>query len=214
MNLKLNSILVVLYTLIYYHSYSQNTANQIKNNEISHRGFFFSVGFGQGYTNIHNNSIGNNFSIKGSPSLLNIQIGLGVEDDMVLGFNFQEFVISMSDFTFHNTHYTLKDYYLYMMKKGIFLKKYFLPRNIFAEIELSVGRFIIANLTNSKSAGTNNGFGYGCKVGKEWMFGKRKNISFGINCSYSSLSAFDLPPYDNEKWKGNAIALGLLLGYH
>jgi len=85
---------------------------------------------------------------------------------------------------------------------GIYIKKYFMPNNIFVSIEAGLGRFFIIKYINYDFLPTNDGFAWNIKAGKDFLIGKSKKYAMGgyvnltsINCSYLVSNSKDLFSY-------------------
>jgi hypothetical protein len=101
---------------------------------------------------------------------------------------------------------------------GFYIKKYFMPFNIYASVKAGVGKFTFNNDKANVIIGeTKYGFAWDVVIGKEFLFGKKKRLGWGVYIDLYGLKAHDdflniIGPHNNYWFLGPGA--GVNLSFH
>lgn len=97
---------------------------------------------------------------------------------------------------------------------GLYIKKYFMPLNIYACADLGIAKFNFYDANGDLQGNTDRGFSWSISAGKEFLIGKKKRFGIGAYISLSGLKCNDLPPYQNDTYSHILPGLGATFSYH
>jgi hypothetical protein len=112
------------------------------------------------------------------------------------------------------TYKAPEDYTIDCPSYGIYVKRRFMPINVFVVADLGVSRFNFYD-NNSELVGQSEiGFAWNVSAGKEFLIGKRKRFGLGAYLCLTGLSCHDVPPYEEDVYKFISPGMGVVFSYH
>lgn len=96
---------------------------------------------------------------------------------------------------------------------GFYLKRHFMPINIFICTDLGVSKFSIYDNKAELQGETDMGFAWNISVGKEFLLGKRKRIGLGGYVNLAGLYCRDQPPFQNDNYSYVSPGMGIVFSY-
>jgi len=97
---------------------------------------------------------------------------------------------------------------------GFYLKRYFMPINLFVTTDLGVTKFSFYDDKSKLQGETEIGFAWNVAVGKEFLIGKRKRLGLGAYLNLSGIKCHDLPPYQSDRYAYVSPGMGVVFSYH
>lgn len=107
-----------------------------------------------------------------------------------------------------------EDYSVDCSSYGIYLKRYFMPINIFLTTDLGISKFRFYDENADLMGQSDVGFAWNVSAGKEFVIGKKKRFGLGGYVSVSGLKCKDLPPYEKDTYSYITPGLGVVFSYN
>jgi hypothetical protein len=196
-------------------AFLQNIYGQSLMNENEHNGLQISLFMGGGFgnTNASTNDFGD-IIFRGSRMNVKFQIGYAYKN-WSSGFSFSMSSLGINSIEVQNTAYGVtENWTLDDTPICYYLKRYFMPLNIFVSADLGISKFGFFD-ENSKLVGsTKRGFSWNLSVGKEFALGKKKRFGIGAFAGISGLKCNDLPPFDSDTYSYISPGVGLVMSWN
>lgn len=153
-------------------------------------------------------------SFSGSTMHMTFQLGYAL-NNWSFGFAFGMNSMALNTFTAHDTSYLFKpgwsmDYGL----TGLYVKRYFMPINIFASLHAGIGNFTMSSIESGTNVKTERGMIWELSAGKEFFIGKKKQWGIGGYLNVTGIQCNDVPPFSNDKYKVLSPGIGAVFSYH
>ncbi|MBS3913293.1 MAG: hypothetical protein KG003_02250 [Bacteroidetes bacterium] len=205
-----STILIATLIIVALPIYSQKASSGDE-----HQGFQFTALVGPGFGNTQSTTKDFGKMIyRGGRLSMDLQIGYAYKNwgaGLAIGANQQNF----SSVTVHDSTYKTKPgYSISGNLTGIYIKKYFMPINMFVSAEIGVGSISITDETSATQGETDNGLSWNVSVGKEFRLGKKQKWSLGGFAGLSGIKCHDVPPYASDTYKYLAVNFGVAVSYH
>jgi hypothetical protein len=196
----------VLYFLLFLVVGTQANG-QTNSNEVSHHGFYLSVGAGPAFGSINvKNYFGSDVKIKGTAFGMDIQIGGAILENLFLHGTLA--VKSIFGYKINETPAGSSDSYSENFL-GAGITKY-TKNNFFFTLNAGVADFTAANngvfIAYGDYASTDLGFSFNIKAGKEWAVGRRWGFGGVIFYSRTFLKSNNIIT-ETEKWNSNKAGI-------
>lgn len=181
----------------------------------THQGFQFGAQLGlinMGNTYYYSSTNGN-LKYKGSRMVMGLQLGyayknwsagLGVHTD---GQTLKSIIRNDSSFK------AKEGFMITASWPGLYIKRYFMPLNLYVMGEIGTGTFSISE-DNVDKGETESGLGWKLTVGKEFLIGKKENWGLGAFLALSGLKCYDQPPYSGDYLRYTVFSFGFSAGFH
>lgn len=151
---------------------------------------------------------------RGSRMNMKMQLGYAYKD-WAFGFSFGMNSLLVSSIEVNDTAYSLtEDVSMDDGLTGLYVKRYFMPLNIYACADLGVSNFKFYDSNAELQGNTDRGFSWSISAGKEFLIGKKKRFGLGAYVSLSGIKCNDLPPYQNDTYSNVLTGLGATFSYH
>lgn len=180
-----------------------------------HKGIQVSVFGGSVFGNVKGKveSVGNT-SIRGSILHMMMHIGYAY-NDWAFGFAFSTNSLSMKTISVGDSTYTaLPGWSIDNSLTGLYIKKYFMPLNIFVSAEAGIGKFTISDPDYNAVTETEKGFAWNVAAGKEFLIGKKKRWGLGAYVNVCGIKCNDVPPWQNDSYSLLAPGVGVVASLH
>lgn len=205
-------VFIVLISFSYltaYSAYAGKTESEIGD----HNGFQASLFMGPAFGDV-NGSTGmyGNMRFKGACTHAQIHLGWAF-NNWAAGFSSGINTTAVESVVVQNNTYSVvEDLSIDGGLTGIYIKRYFMPMNVFVSADLGVGTWVVTGAGNTAS--TERGFAWNLSVGKEFQLGSRKRFGIGGYFNVSGLKCNDMPPYQADSYRAVLPGLGLVLSWH
>ncbi|MFN5147919.1 MAG: hypothetical protein ACK5EK_02835 [Flavobacteriia bacterium] len=149
-------------------------------------------------------------------SRMNMKMQLGYSySDWAVGLSFGMNSLFVSSIEVSDTAYSLtEDVSMDDGLIGLYVKKYFMPLNIYACADLGISNFKFYDSHAELQGNTDRGFSWSISAGKEFLIGKKKRFGLGAYVSLSGIKCNDLPPYEKDTYSHVLPGLGATISYH
>jgi hypothetical protein len=151
---------------------------------------------------------------RGSRMNVKMQIGYSYRD-WAAGFSYGMNSLMVGSIEVNDTAYqTTEDVSVDDGLLGLYVKRYFMPLNLYACADLGFSRFTFYDANGNAQGNTENGFSWSISVGKEFLLGQKKRFGLGAYVSLSGIKCQDLPPFSNDTYSHVLPGFGATFTYH
>lgn len=191
------------------------TGQTAESANVTHRGFQFGAQIGlvnRGNTNSYSNTLGN-MTYKGGRMMLAFQLGYAYKN-WSAGLGIHTASQTLKYIIRNDSTLNAKEgFSISATWPGIYIKRYFMPLNLYVMGEIGSGTFSISE-DNVEKGETQSGLGWKLTVGKEFIVGKKKSWGLGAFVALSGIKCYDQPPYDHDYMRQNIFSFGFSAGFH
>lgn len=204
-----------LYSLLFICAINGTVANAQSETDSPHNGFNASLTAGSSFGKTTGSTADfGKMVFRGSRMNIKMHIGYSYLD-WAAGLSYGMNSLTVSSIEVNDTAYqTTEDISMDDGLLGVYVKRYFMPLNIYACADLGFSKFTFFDGNGAAQGNTDNGFSWSISAGKEFLLGKKKRFGLGAYVSLSGIKCNDLPPFQSDTYSHVLPGFGATFTYH